>query len=457
MTRLRGVHLISPPWRDKIAGMLRLPSMALWFGVSCLLLAGTAPAAVRSYVVVVGNNSSVQPGVKPLSYADDDAARYYELFAPFAARIALLTVMDADTQRVHGDLPAKARPPTRANLFATLDAFNIAMAADKRSGDEPVLYFIYIGHGHVGQSGQAYVSLLDGAFTGDELVSHVVARSEAVFNHLILDACNSYLLVASRGSNDEAGPDGRDAIRHYVDERTLDRYPNTGMVLSTSGSKESHEWSVFRGGVFSQLVRSGLLGIADANSDGRVEYSELGAFLAAASSAVDDPRARIEAFVQPPRVDRNRPLIDLAETHYRHFLRLPPSFTGRFYIEDPRGVRYLDGNKTTEAEDFVALVEQPYYFVRRGDLETRIDLADMGTIDLGALEFGPLSQASRGSLAEEFRTHLLQVPYGPGFYRGFVASTSAVPARHASRPFPPVGMEPRAKDQPFKDPYDQAP
>jgi hypothetical protein len=422
--------------------------------LALVFMSASATAGVRSYAVIVGNNASVEPGVKPLNYADDDAARYFELFSPFAAKIALLTVMDEETQRLYPDLPPKTRPPTRENLYGALKAFNKSMAADKANGDEPVLYFVYVGHGHIGHAGQAYVSLLDGALTGEDLISHVVAASQAAFNHLILDACNSYLLVASRGAaKDEAGPDGRDAIRHYVDQRALERYPNTGLILSTSGSKESHEWSVFRSGVFSQLVRSGLLGVADANSDGRIEYSELGAFLAAANSAVDDPRARIEPFVQPPRIDRNRPILDLGESRYHHFLKLPAAFSGRFYVEDARGVRYLDGNKTAEADDYVALADQPFYFVRKGDLEARIDLGPKGTVDAESLDFVPNAQAARGSLAEEFRNHLLEVPYGPGFYQGFVANTASIPARRAERPFPPPGMEPRAIDQPFKNPY----
>lgn len=423
--------------------------------IAALLASAPAPAAVKPYVVVVGNNQSVQNGVAALQYADDDAARYFEFFRPQAARASLLTVMDRDTQRVHKDLPGLARSPTRANLFATLRGFNAWMAQDKTRGDEPILYLVFVGHGHVGAGGQGYVSLLDGPISGDDLVTEVVAKSEAAFNHLIFDACNSYLLVANRGEGaEDTGPDAKDAIRRHLGARTLARHPNTGVIMSTSQAKETHEWSVFQGGVFSQLVRSAAAGAADVNADGRIEYSELEAFLAAANLAVDDPRARIEAYVQPPELDRNRPVIDLAEGGFKNFLRLPAAFAGRFHLEDGRGVRYLDGNKTAETDVYVALVGGPAFHLRRGEQEAAFAVGPGGTVDAEALDFAASAQAARGSVAEAFRDLLLQVPYGPGFYQGFIARTSATPARRAERQFPPSGLEPRAMDQPFKDPYE---
>lgn len=423
--------------------------------IASLTLFGAAPEA-RAYVVVIGNNQSVETGVSPLRYADDDAARFYELLAPTAARIALLTVMDSDTQRVHGELPALARAPTKENLFLTLKSFAVDMAIDRAAGRESVLSFVYIGHGHVGEAGQGFVSFLDGPLTGDELWEQVVGSSRATYNHLIIDACNSYLMVGSRGESqpDDSGPDASAAIRNYVGERSA-RYPNTGVTVSTSSATETHEWSVFQGGIFSQEVRSALAGAADVNADGRVEYSELEAFLGAANLAVDDPRARLQAYVQPPQLDHHRPLVDLGASSFKHLLRLPKSFSGRFHLEDARGVRYADGNKTAETDVYLALAESPWYFVRTGDTEARLKLASAGgTIVLRALDFQPLARAARGSVAEAYRDLLFQVPYGPGFYQGFIARTStATPVLRAEREFPPPALAPRAIAQPLKNPY----
>ncbi|MHB8876989.1 MAG: hypothetical protein ACYC8T_25110 [Myxococcaceae bacterium] len=420
-----------------------------------LLVSASSLGEVRTYVAIVGNNTSVEAGVQPLKYADDDAARYYELFRPIATRVALLSVLDGETQRLFRPLPPLALEPTHKNLKAVLSGFNSAMARDKEQGHEPVLYLIYVGHGHLGAAGQGYVSLLDGPFTGEDLWRGVIARSEARFNHLIFDACNSFLLVARRGGeDDDSGPDATLAIRSYVEERSSARFPNTGMIMSTSTAKETHEWSVFRSGVFSHEVRSALSGAADVNGDGRVEYSELEAFLSAANLAVDDPRARLEAFVSPPALDRHRPLVDLGEARFDHFLKVPAAFSGRFHLEDGRGVRYLDANKTSEAAVYIALVDAPFYFVRTAGAEARVPLDVRGTVDLGGLDFLESTQVARGSVAEAFRDLLFQVPYGPGFYQGFIAKTSGSAARKAGRPFPPPGFEPRAMNQPLKNPYE---
>lgn len=420
-----------------------------------LALLGAAPE-VRTYVVVVGNNQSVEPGVTPLRYADDDAARFYELLAPTAARIELLTVMDSDTQRVHGELPALARAPTKENLYATLESFSVDMAKDRAAGLQSVLSFVYVGHGHVGKAGQGFVSFLDGALTADELWGKVVGSSRATYNHLIIDACNSYLMVGSRGEGqvDDSGPDASAAIRDWVGERSAARYPNTGVTVSTSSAAETHEWSVFQGGVFSHEVRSGLAGAADVNADGRVEYSELEAFLGAANLAVDDPRARLQAYVRPPQLDQHRPLVDLGSSRFKHLLRLPKSFSGRFHLEDARGVRYADGNKTAETDVYLALAESPWYFVRTGDTEVRLKLSQSGTLVLREVDFQPLARAARGSVAEAYRDQLFQVPYGPGFYQGFIARTStATPVLRGEREFPAPLLAPRAVDQPLKNPY----
>lgn len=421
--------------------------------VISLVIAGSALGAVRSYVVVVGNNQSVDPATRPLRFADDDAARYFELFRPVAKRIELLTVMDAETQGIFKGLPAVAQAPTKANLLRVLEEVNADMARDTAAGDEPVLYLVYVGHGHIGATGGGFVSFLDGPLTGAEL-GGIVARSRAAYNHLIFDACNSYLLVAQRGGgDDDSGPDLRDAIRSYLDEQTLVNHPNTGLIFSTRDARETHEWSVFRGGVFSQEVRSALAGAADVNADGRIEYSELDAFLSAANLAVDDPRARLEAFIHAPSLDRGRPVMDLAEGGFEHFLRLPQKFSGRFHIEDHRGVRYLDGNKTTEAAVFIALVGAPFYFVRNQDTEARVALRARGTIDVGALQFTEPGRAARGSVAEAFRDQLFKVPYGPGFYRGFVGRTSGRAVSPADRPFPPRAFE-TLSEGPLRNPYE---
>lgn len=435
--------------------MSRLGLSLLWIFVAAA--PNAASAAERSFAVIVGQNASVDASVKPLRYADDDAARFYELFRPIADQVHLLAVLDAETQRVHKTLASVARAPSRENLKFALAQVNQQMQAARAAGDVPVLYFVYVGHGHVSESGQGYVSLLDGPLTGEQLWTDVVAGSSAEFNHLILDACNSYLMVARRGASDakdDSGPDASAAIRSYLEAQRVGRFPNTGLIVSTSQAKETHEWSVFRGGVFSHEVRSALSGAADSNGDGRIEYSEIEAFLAAANLAVDDPRARIEAFIQAPSIDHNRPAVDLAHSRFKHFVRIPSAIAGRLYLEDDRGVRYADTHKTSENETVVALVDSSRYFLRSGDGEIEMQLGQPGTLDLSSSKFTTPNQSARGSVSDAFREHLFEIPYGPGFYKGFVARTQAVTARKVERSYPPPTATPSILSLPLKNPYE---
>jgi hypothetical protein len=68
-----------------------------------------------------------------------------------------------------------------------------------------------------------------------------------------------------------------------------------------------------------------LAGAADVNGDGRVEYSEVAGFLAAASASVDDPRARLAVHTRAPQQSPHTPLVDLKA-----------SGAGRFFVVDER-------------------------------------------------------------------------------------------------------------------------
>src|SRR4029078_8213906 len=130
----------------------------------------------------------------------------------------------------------------------------------------------------------------------------------------------------------------------FLEEEQLARYPRAGVIVATSGDHETHEWSRYQDGILSHELRSALTGGARVNGDGRIEYSELRAFLAAANARVKNPEARVEVFSHPPALDRHRPLFDLraAELAGRatRFLHFGAGLAGRFHVEDDRGVRY---------------------------------------------------------------------------------------------------------------------
>jgi hypothetical protein len=399
------------------------------------VLLGCLPAAAGSprYTVIVSNNASNDPSQLPLRFADDDGARFYELLAPQSDEAHLLAVLDEDTQARHPGLAARTRAPTEAELLQTLARLNARMDADREAGLDPVLFFVFTGHGKRGAAGEGSISLLGSDFGRSDLFEKVLAKSRARFVHLVVDACDSYFFVNARGALPRAEGYAA-AVRGLLDERTLESYPQVGVILSTASERESHEWEGIRGGVFSHQVRSALAGAADVNGDGKVEYSELRAFVAAASARVRDPRARPEVFARAPAQDRAQPLFDLTRPGGLGFLSVPAALAGRFWVEDERGVRLYDFHKEPLRPLVLAVPADRQLFLRQASGEARFRVAPGAVQDGQALTFKGVQVASRGALDQTFREDLFQVAYGPSFYAGFVASTGELPVTPAAGP-----------------------
>jgi len=395
--------------------------------LSSLLVAFPAVAAQKQHVLVIGNNETVDEDLAPLRFADDDAARYAELLDPLSASLELLSVLDEETQATHPALVRRSLPPTRFALDEALDRISSRLAQDHERGDETTFVFVFVGHGNVGPNREGYVSLLDGKLTRSDLYEKVIKGVRADFTHIVIDACNAYLMVNRRGAAGEAAPGFGNLVRGYLDDDDLSRHPHVGVVLSTAGERETHEFAGFRAGVFSHEVRSALSGAADVNGDGRVEYSELGAFVAAANLKIDDPRARPEVFARPPARDRSRALVDLGAPGFEHFLLFPASFAGKFHLEDARGVRYVDFNKAADRTVALALPGDARYYLRTETTEALVAPEQRGFIDASRLTWKPLALAARGSVDATLRRSLFEVPYGPAFYRGFTAQQGISP------------------------------
>ena len=88
------------------------------------LAAATSSAAVTAtsrYAVVIGHNHTPDPERASLRYADDDAARFYELLAPTLQDGALLAAFDDESQRTFASLIAvetASSPPLPSFLLA---------------------------------------------------------------------------------------------------------------------------------------------------------------------------------------------------------------------------------------------------------------------------------------------------------------------------------------------------
>ena len=394
---------------------------------------GVSPRT-RQYTVIVSNNASNDPKLAPLRFADDDGARFYELLAPQSEEAHLLATLDAQTQTRHPGLASKTRAPTEEELLRTLERVNAKMAEDREAGVDPVLLFVFTGHGKRGAAGEGTISLLGRDFTRRDLYTKVLAKSRARWIHLIVDACDSYFFVNSRGALPRA-ESYAGAVKSFLDERTLEQFPHVGVILSTASEKESHEWEGIQGGVFSHQVRSALSGAADVNGDGRVEYSELRAFVAAASARVRDPRGRPEVFARAPAQDLSMPLADLTRPGGLGFVTVPALASGRFWVEDERGVRLYDFHKEPSRPLVVAVPTDRELFLRQPHREAPLRAAAGGVIDGEALKFRELGVASRGgALDQTFREDLFSIAYGPSFYAGFVASTGEPPVKPRAGP-----------------------
>jgi hypothetical protein len=322
---------------------------------------------------------------------------------------------------------------------AVEEVFGLMNDAHQR-GSEVEFTFAFAGHGRGSADDGGAVFLADGPLTRTELTQRVVQRSPADFNHLIIDACDSYFMISARGT--ESYPDDR--VTDADTERLVASYfsgdgpasdPRTGFLVSTNQTALSHEHDAYRAGIFSHIVRSALVGAADTNGDGRIEYTEVMAYAAAASQEISDPRARLSIYGRAPPRDVHRPLVDFSSSTFAHYLRLDGDLEGRLHIEDGRSIRYADLHKTRGTELLLALVDGPVYSVYRGDDEARVVLAERGAVRLGRLTLR--RTLSRGQPEERLATELFATPFDPSYFSGFVASRGLPSVARGPRFNPP--------------------
>ena len=312
--------------------------------LSVLLLARTALASVSNppsttLVLVVASNRGPALDRPPLHYADDDGAKYHQVFASLAgeANTMLLTEFDADSARLFPQLAATAVTPTRAHVNAAVERFARQASEARRAGQQVDFYFVFAGHGDVDE-GRGFLELADGAFTANDLDA-LLRRIGADEAHVILDSCNSFFVVNPRK------PGGRRFATPSDAAENLARHlPNVGVFLSTSAEAEVFEWSELQSGVFSHTVRSGLMGAADANHDGRVSYEELAAFVATAAAEIKNPLYRPKVFARGPNGDGERTLFDLARTHALT-VTVDQDASVRIAVRDRDGLRWMDAHK----------------------------------------------------------------------------------------------------------------
>ena len=395
------------------------------------------------YLLVVGVNRSDVDGVAALRYADDDAARFYELLASGATDARLLVTFDESSAPLYPHLLGIAQTPSRANLERSLDELYAAIRDSQDAGRSATLHVLFSGHGALTndpEAPSAYLALADSRWTRDDMLTQIIEPEVADFTHLIVDACNAFFLVQGRGWVDDAVDDAdvERAVDAYVGfGDVLNRHPRVGVVLSTAGAQEVFEWGQYQAGVFSHQLRSALVGAADVDANGMLTYDEVVAYIAAANSAVRNPEARISATASAPGQNPQVPLIALDQLGQGAVLELPSGSEAHYVFEDERGLRYADVTTAGDRDLQVVLSaggrEDVVYYVQRGEDEARVVLADVPErrqtdgrlrptgVAYDDLAWSPVLTASRSAVADEFRLNLFAVPYSAAFFYGYTA------------------------------------
>lgn len=288
------------------------------------------------FALVVTSNKSQKLSRPDLRYADDDGARYYELFTNLApkADVTLLTTFDRDSAKLFPDLVTKAAPPNVAGVKSAFAALAKRVAEATAKGVRADFYFVFAGHGDV-EDGKGFLELEDGRIVSDDLTS-LVASVASTRSHVILDSCNSFFVINARKPGGHRFATGAEA-----GEKLNRSLPNVGVFLSTSAEAETFEWSELGAGIFSHAVRSGLSGAADANRDGDVSYEELAAFVATAAKDVKNPRFRPNVFARGPSGKNAEALVNLSNATAKLTI---PKGAGRVTVRDKDDVPWIDAN-----------------------------------------------------------------------------------------------------------------
>jgi hypothetical protein len=372
---------------------------ALMTILALLALEGAAQAdkAKALFALIIGANQSVDRELPFLRYADDDAARYLDLFRSLGAKAYLLTRLDENTTRVHPQALAEAHPPRQHEFEQTVERLAAELAEARAHQVQTVFYFVYAGHGNV-REGRGYITLEDKRLSGSDLEA-AINRIGADQSHAIVDACFSYYLAFTRG------PGGRRRVSSgFAELDGLGQRPSVGLLLSTASARESHEWEGFQAGVFSYEVRAGLLGAADADGDGQVSYREIAAFVARANQAIANERFRPDVYARPPTSSEQ--LVDLRGALERR-LEIPPAAHGHYLLEDSRGVRVTEfHNSVVQPVHVLRPATGGALYLRRldGDEREWVLPAMPDVLAIDTVAPAPPRVAARGAAHEAFST-----------------------------------------------------
>jgi hypothetical protein len=383
-------------------------------GLAILTLAGAVDAAPvgpvtgsserAAFALIIGVNKSVDADAPLLRYADDDAARYLDLFRSLGARSYVLTRLDENTRRVHQQLAAEAEAPVLAEYAKAIDAIAKDIQQARQRNVKTVVYFVYAGHGNV-RDGHGYITLEDTRLDGAQLEAEVLTKINADQTHFIVDACYSYFLALGRGPGGQ-----RRQVQSFSEFGGLAARDSVGLLFSTSSAKESHEWAGFQAGVFSHEVRSGLYGAADANGDGQVSYREIAAFVDRANASIANEKYRSEVYARPPK--DSEILMDL-RNRWGARLDVRGARSDHYFLEDSRGIRFADFHNDVNQQAYLLkpLSAGRLYLRRTSDDVEYVIPSSPQVVALASLTVQEPRTRTRGAANDAFES-LFALPFG---------------------------------------------
>ncbi|HEY2408937.1 MAG TPA: hypothetical protein VGI10_23190 [Polyangiaceae bacterium] len=387
-----------------------------------------AQAGTHVFALIVANNKSSTLSDPDLQYADDDGARYYQLFRSIATAddVALLTSFDRASLAEYKALAPLAQAPTRGALEAASARLAQAVNAARARGEHTAFYFVFAGHGDV-DNGRGYLELEDARIDGSFLEQHVIEQIPAETKHMLLDSCNSFFVVNPRKPGGRRWATPKDMALGFSA-----RHPEVGLFLSTNSESEVFEWSQIESGVFSHEVRSGIEGAADVNGDGATSYAELAGFVETANAGITRETLRPHLFYRGPRGDANATLFPTGAMNGRR-IRLSAE-PARLWIKNASGARFLDLHKERGAVTLVlpAVADQELSVFEelagpaplRPVVHERAIAAGSEPVELAATQIADPEVSARG---DRIFGSLFSEPYGPLAYAAYLKQASSAP------------------------------
>jgi len=124
--------------------------------------------------------------------------------------------------------------------------------------------------------------------------------------------------------------------------------------------------------------------------------------------------------VQPPASGTHEALSRLGTRSTLGRLTGIPPTAGRFFIEDRRGNRILDGHAEPGFSISVGVPPDELLFLRNRDDEAELVVKAGSETQFVALAFRPRPLRPRGAMETSLREGLFLMPYGPAYYSGYV-------------------------------------